>query len=239
MSCIRKSTVFETVEVTIKEMDKDDIDNIREKAMQCIASVLDKLNTYFKNLEYEVVGDELYLYDEYLAYPYINEIMLSFGFELISSNTTKNGTLRTYKSSLLYILDVLESNITTDKLTILNDSIRSNQLKKNMHLAEILNNIKANGEYTSTVIQEVENTYEDDRLKSSRVLSKRKSKELESVQGKLELLKKEVNSYFEKHNRIMREGTKSIVVQRAKQMGYRVEEIQKDNSVELVLVRGI
>jgi hypothetical protein len=233
--------------------------SLADSLLSIVAEKFKRLNNAVCPCAISLIGQNLFIWDEYGVIPDIEEILKAFGmqFERITLPRLKGRAYQVSDSifELLSLIDGFDkaSETATDifkadeefqialrkavggaltlKQTNEFDILTANAFIKEVFAAALFGrSVTARQEDT------YKETYEDGRL-VNRVKSETRSNEI-GFRNAIGILNKVLDAYSAQHKQHMVNGTTATVESRARKMGYSVQKKQVGQAVELILVRN-
>lgn len=245
MSCRRTEETFKVIDVKIDALSEQDLLNMEDAIKLAIEQKIKKLSLLIQNTNNFCYDDCLIVNDRYNIARDLEEITKAFGMDIMQVACNLKGKTYLISDSLTNILkqinvkyefgNELKNSELTEEIV---DLVKKNhhEFKKDLDLEKIINNIRLNKNYTATKTIKITSTYEDDSLL--------RQEKQESLNVDINKVKNQINNFIDSANlslnsinHDMQNGTSKLIYSRAKQMGYAVQEIKKNNQIELVLVR--
>ena len=245
MSCRRTEKTFQKIEIKIDTLTNQDLIKIEDTIELALNQKITKLTTLLQNTNNYCYDNCLVVNDRYNITRDLEEIVKAFGMNIICLDCNLKGKTYLITDSLTDILkqinveyefakELNNFEITEDIHDLIKHSHK--KFKKNLELEKIINNIRLNKSYIAEKTIETTSTYEDYLL-----LNEEKTEtynvDISKVNSQINSFINSSNLQLNKVNQDMQNGTSKLIYSRAKQMGYAVQEIKKNNRIELVLVR--
>lgn len=237
-------TEIETVEVKINCINKKELEKLEKAITTSINQKLEKLNILIKNFDVYYHDDHLLINDRYNVCPSLLEIADAFGLSIKQIECSLKGKNYIITDKLIDVLKQLNNdfimgkNIANKQISAdVKNIINNNKLLKmqiDKELIDYVINVKQNGVFTTKKSREVRvvgDEYGEERKNGDWDLNE------SYIEKKLLKLAKDTQNTVNQTNINLRDGTAKLIHYRARQMGYSVQEIKKDNQIQLVLVR--
>ena len=237
-------TFTEVQTVVINDCKKEEIIKLEKNVIGAIEQKIEKLNLLIKNCDIYSYNGALFVNDRYNICANIETIAKAFGLKIKKVECGPRGKNYIITDELSNFLKQLGSNydlgnnldlkpINSEIINIIKQNVSVNSIDSN--LLEIIENIKKNGSYTTTKSRTISETYEDSFLLDSSA-TEWVSNEKE-VKERLKEFSIKAGKIMSSTNANLRDGTSKLIYERARQMGYSVQEVKKGKQVQLVLVR--
>ena len=243
MSCERKVQTFETVEVKIDTCNKQEIEELENSIVSSLNQKLEKLNILIKNCNVYSNGQCILIHDRFNICANLQEIAAAFGLKCELAQCLLKGKAYLITDRLLNVLQQIDVSydfgciVANQKLTSEIEEIMGMFGKNGIdsNVLEMVRNIRKHGVYTANKTRKVNETYYDGKLIER--TSGSWSINEETIISQLLKIAKEAEEVIKKTNTQLRDGTTKLIYERARQMGYAVQEIKKGTQTQLVLVR--
>ena len=240
MSCRRTEKTFQKIEIKIDTLTNQDLIKIEDTIELALNQKITKLTTLLQNTNNYCYDNCLVVNDRYNITRDLEEIVKAFGMNIICLDCNLKGKTYLITDSLTDILkqinveyefakELNNFEITEDIHDLIKHSHK--KFKKNLELEKIINNIRLNKSYIAEKTIETTSTYEDYLL-----LNEEKTEtynvDISKVNSQINSFINSSNLQLNKVNQDMQNGTSKLIYSRAKQMGYAVQEIKKNNQIE-------
>ena len=244
MSCTREVKTFEKIEVRIECCDKKEIEELEKTIISALEQKVEKLNVLIKNCNVYSYGGVILVNDRYNICSDLVSVAEALGLTISPIQCSLRGKNYIVTDELLAFLAQIGVSFEFGK-TIANqelDETVKEIIVKNTpkrvvdpSILAMVENIRKNGQYVTTIERAVVKTYYDSRLVKTEEGAW--SADAEEIRKRLMGLSKDAQSTVNRTNAQLRDGTARLIYARARQMGYAVQEVKKGTQTQLVLVR--
>lgn len=231
------------IEIKIDCVSKQFLEEIESQAKKALEQKLTKLNLILKNLNVYCHNNTLLVNDRYGVCKDIGEIVSAFGMQIAPVECGLRGKSYIIQDGLVALIstinptykitDIANCNLTQELISVIENAAKPYSI--NNSLTEIFASIIQTGSYSVIGQQKVTIDYIGSEVISEtfgEIVSDSKQ-----VTSMLQKYMSDARATLSKANENLRDGTVKLLRNRAKQMGYAIEEKRQGTEVQLVLVR--